>query len=132
MKFIQLLNFPAYYKSREKSLNKLVVNKVINVLLQPDFFTISANINNHIPTINIIGNMNNGITPDHIVQISCSCESFKYEFAASINNINALINPDDFNTGAALKKNKFNIPSGCKHIIILARYVWKHRHEIKK
>jgi len=66
------------------------------------------------------------------VKISCTCPSFKFEFAFALNKSQALHMPENFiesTQQVPKKKNIYKIPTGCKHIIAFARFIDKHKHK---
>ena len=70
------------------------------------------------------------IIPNSPVQITCNCESFKFEFSHAVFKNDSLINPQNFGPDIIkkpLEKNKYQIPSGCKHVIALANLILKQK-----
>jgi len=65
-------------------------------------------------------------------KISCTCPSFKFEFAFALNKNEALYMPENFTESIQnppKKKNLYKIPTACKHIIAFARFIDKHKHK---
>ena len=62
------------------------------------------------------------------VKVFCTCESFKYEFANAVFRAGSLLKSVNFVRSIISRpkeKNQYNVPSGCKHIVALARQVIK-------
>lgn len=117
LKFRNLLNFPSYYSKRNNSVNTVFINHVNINKIDNDHILVSATTNNKYIT-NIFTPIK--VNLDSPVQISCTCDSFKFEFAYALYQINSLYNFENYILKKSTK-NKMNIPSPCKHIIALAK-----------
>jgi hypothetical protein len=116
--------FPAIYKEREK-LVPTVDLKNISVSQDEDKIIVTSNTGNYEQTIEIYDKTINLKSP---VKVACTCESFKYEFAYSIYKDGSLIGALHFFRSIIQRpkeKNKYNIASGCKHLIALSRQCLK-------
>jgi hypothetical protein len=86
--------------------------------------------NKYSPVIRFFGG---DIIPNTQTQITCDCESFKFEFSHAVFKIQSLINPESFGPNIIkkpLEKNKYQIASGCKHVIALANIILKQKGRI--
>lgn len=130
LKFRQILNFPSFFSNRIKSL-KEITTKIKDIK--------SDNISN----ILIIGSsskytvqiklLERKIELDTPVKVSCTCDSFKYEFEYVLFKNKGLIeenHPEANFILAPKKSNPNNVISGCKHIISLANLINNHREKI--
>ena len=114
-----ILQFPSFYSKRNLSVNKNIIS-ITKVNKEENSIEITGSSGKYNPKIQLLG----GTDLNNIVNIFCDCESFKFEFSSSVFKNGSLLNPDKFgkflNT-APRKKNAYMIPSGCKHIISLAK-----------
>lgn len=116
--------FPAIYKNREKLVQGVIFNK-ITPTIDGDTIHISSSTDKYIQEVLIKGE---NIHLNSPCKIFCSCESFKYEFANAVFRNGSLLKPISFIRSIIKRpneKNKFNIPSGCKHIVALMRQILK-------
>ena len=63
-------------------------------------------------------------------KVNCTCESFTYEFMHALYLNDGLLKPESYHPNMLKKpskKNTFNIPSGCKHIVFFANQLWQNR-----
>ena len=131
LRYRDLLNFPSFYSKRQDSIRK-VQNRITGVQKNPDegFIEIDGSTGKYFQKIRIFGN---NIIPNSLVQITCDCESFKFEFSHAVFKNESLINPENFGSDIIkkpLEKNKYQIPSGCKHLIALANLILKQKGRI--
>jgi hypothetical protein len=67
------------------------------------------------------------------IKVDCTCQSFKYEFAYAINFDDGLLLPDNYEmlTKKPKKRNIYNYPTGCKHLIKLGQMIYQKKNQIK-
>lgn len=125
-----LLYFPSIFKGRDRSW-KVLKPKVTSIKIIDDYIEIIGNCNNHTQTIFLF---NDVIDFSKSIRISCTCESFKYEFARELYLNDSLIldYPDLDNKliQAPKEKNIHKKVTGCKHIIALVNYIKSYRHSL--
>ena len=131
LRFRDLLNFPSFYSKRQDSVKK-VKSQITGVNKNSENNTIEINGSSgkYSQTITIFSD---DIRPNVAVQITCTCESFKYEFSHAVFKNESLIDPINFRENIVKKpldKNKYQIPSGCKHIIALANLTLKKKGQL--
>ena len=117
--------FPSLYKDREKSVKEVVFTKIVvnpdtdkNIIIDSSTEKYTQQIVIHDKTIHL----------NSPCKVYCSCESFKFEFANAIFRAGSLNSPLEFVRSIIKRpkeKNEFNIASGCKHIVALAREALK-------
>jgi hypothetical protein len=128
LRFRDLLQFPTFYSKRNKNLREIQIT-LGNIDRQEDYIEIEGISKNYKPTIRIFGDF----SPNTNVLISCTCQSFNFEFAHAVSRVQSLLNPQNFGDNLIkkpLEKNKYMIPSGCKHIIGLANLIIKEKNRI--
>jgi hypothetical protein len=116
--------FPAAYKDREKSVGEIRFNNINQDIIN-DKIIIHANTDKYQQDIEIQDEVIHLNSP---VKVFCSCESFKYEFANAVFRAESLLKSLSFVRSIISRpkeKNQYNVPSGCKHIVALARQVIK-------
>ena len=125
MKLKDFIRLPTLYRNREDKINQVTISNLMISDNGEDLVTVSAVTNNkHQTQIQV-----NRKTKD--VKVFCDCESFNYEFARVLLKHKALLNEEYFiNLWKRAKprktnrrKNPYNVPSGCKHVIKLCRYI---------
>ena len=131
LRFRDILNFPSFYSKRQDSIKKVLMN-ITGMSNNPDdkIIEIDGSSGKYSQKIRFFGG---DIIPNSSVQITCDCESFKYEFSHAVFKNESLINPENFGENIRnkpLDKNKYQIPSGCKHIIALANLILKQKGRI--
>lgn len=117
--------FPATYKDREKSVKDIIFTKIVANPDTDNNITIDSSTGKYNQQIVI---HDKSIHLNSPCKVYCSCESFKYEFANSIFRAGSLNSPLEFVRSIIKRpkeKNEFNIASGCKHLVALARQVLK-------
>lgn len=117
--------FPAAYKEREKSVQDVVFNKISPITKEDKTIFIVSSTGKYTQEIMI---QDETIHLNSPCKVFCTCESFKYEFANSVFRSGSLLKPIEFVRSIIKRpkeKNEFNIASGCKHIVALARQVIK-------
>lgn len=119
-----LSKWPSVYRDREKSIKDvLFIN--ITPTVNEDNITIKSSTDKYTQEIVIYDNT---IHLNSSCKIMCSCQSFQFEFANAVFKAGSLIHPIEFVRSIISrpkKKNEYNTPSGCKHIIALVRQVLK-------
>ncbi len=123
--------FPAAYKDREKSVKDVVFTDIRQDLADKKII-IHARTNKYQQEMEIQGETIHLKSP---VKVSCSCESFKFEFSHAIFRAGSLLNSIYFIRSIIQRpkeKNPYNTPSGCKHIVALSRQVIKLKKGVKK
>lgn len=131
----QLMNFPGQFGHRQNSISKVKIH-LLDVQDSEKILIIGGISNSQRNTQYAqkieIQKTDNKLTLQNQVRILCSCQSFKYEFAGSLLKINSLLESEFFEymiqKHKPKKKNVFQTPSGCKHIIALARTLWKNQN----
>ena len=123
-----LLNFPSYYRDRRDSLYGLTP-VITNFKETNDSCLFEGKVGKYDIVLEC---MSKNITLKTPVKVSCTCPSFKFEFAAVINRKQGLYDKGNFFVSLPKEKNKFNIISGCKHIISFANYVLKNNSKFIK
>ena len=131
LRFRDILNFPSFYSKRQESIRKTLTS-ITGMSNNPDNKTIEikGKSGKYSQTVRILGN---DITLNSPVQITCDCESFKFEFSHAVFKVESLINPENFGPDIRkkpLEKNKYQIPSGCKHVISFANLILKQKGKI--
>jgi len=117
--------FPAAYKEREKSVQDVVFNKISPITKEDKTIFIVSSTGKYTQEIMI---QDETIHLNSPCKVFCTCESFKYEFANAVFRSGSLLKPIEFVRSIIKRpkeKNEFNIASGCKHIVALARQVIK-------
>ena len=130
-KFSDILKFPGIYSKREEKIRKVNL-QLANVEENNNLLTLggvcTSQRNQYGPKIEVHKNGKENLNLYYPVKILCSCESFKYEFAGALLKVNALLEEEYFKYNIMMhkprKKNIYQLPSGCKHIIALARHCW--------
>ncbi len=127
LRYRDLLNFPSFYSKRQESIRETLV-QITGMSNNPDekIIEINGTSGKYSQMIRILGE----IIPNSPVQITCNCESFKFEFSHAVFKNDSLINPQNFGPDIIkkpLEKNKYQIPSGCKHVIALANLILKQK-----
>jgi hypothetical protein len=128
LRFRDLLQFPPFYAKRNKSIRQVQIS-IQNIDRQENYIDISGVSKDYKSTIRIYGNIN----INSRVSISCTCQSFNFEFAHALFRVQSLFNPNNFGDNLLKKpldKNKYMIASGCKHIISLANLILKEKSRI--
>jgi hypothetical protein len=127
LRFRDLLQFPPFYAKRNKNIREVEII-ISNIDRQEEYIEITGSSKNYSPIIRIYGT----IEPNSSVVTSCTCESFNFEFSHALFRIQSLLNPQNFPNllKKPLEKNKYLIPSGCKHIIALSNLILKEKNRI--
>lgn len=115
------VKFPATYKDREKTTKDVVLKNISAVRESDDKIVVTSDTGKYEQIIEIY---DSSINLKSSVKVSCTCESFKYEFAYSVFKDGSLTGPIHFIRSIMQRpkeKNKYNIASGCKHLVVLAR-----------
>ena len=132
LRYQNLLNYPAYYKKRYQNLDSILMYNFDYKIID-DKIVAECKANTHNVLLIVQGTK---ITLDSRIFVDCSCESFKFEFAFAINQSNGLVYPGNYVTltskrpSGASKKNIFSYPTGCKHLIKLARMLYQLKNKI--
>jgi hypothetical protein len=116
--------FPAAYKDREKSIGEVRFNNIHQDIIK-DKIIIHASTDKYQQEMEIQDEIIHLNSP---VKVFCTCESFKYEFANAVFRAGSLLKSVKFVRSIISRpkeKNQYNVPSGCKHIVALARQVIK-------
>ncbi|HOD61966.1 MAG TPA: hypothetical protein PKG96_07690 [Bacilli bacterium] len=116
--------FPAAYKDREKSIGEVRFNNIHQDIIK-DKIIIHASTDKYQQEMEIQDEIIHLNSP---VKVFCTCESFKYEFANAVFRAGSLLKSINFVRSIISRpkeKNQYNVPSGCKHIVALARQVIK-------
>jgi len=116
--------FPAAYKDREKSIGEVRFNNIHQDIIK-DKIIIHASTDKYQQEIEIQDEVIHLNSP---VKVFCTCESFKYEFANAVFKAGSLLKSISFVRSIISRpkeKNQYNVPSGCKHIVALARQTIK-------
>ena len=140
LKFSDILKFPGQYSRREPSIAKVNI-QLAHVEDQEDKVVVgglsTSQNGQYCPQIHInkkstTEDLKSAVQFDKNVKILCSCPSFKFEFAGALMKINSLLEEQYFAyailTHKPKHKNIYQIPSGCKHIIALARKIWTNKN----
>jgi hypothetical protein len=117
--------FPSMYKDREQTVKEVVFNNITTTVTENNTILVKSSTNKYEQEIEIQDDVIHLNSP---CKIYCSCESFKYEFANAVFKSGNLLKQIKFirsMISRAKEKNKYNIPSGCKHIVALSRQVLK-------
>lgn len=128
--FRNILNFPSFYRKRQNSVDKIRNVMIRRTYLDENKLTIEGSINNHTPIIQF--NEKN-VDMNNTVSVSCTCQSFNFEFARVLFDHNSLYRPEIFTKAinkVPKEKNPFSVPSACKHVIALARFVNKNQFRL--
>jgi hypothetical protein len=128
MKLKDFAKLPTIFRNREQKINEVSISNII-IDKQNDYITISAVTNNKHNTQFYI-NTKTGET-----KVFCDCASFNFEFARVLYKHRALLNAEYFieqwkrtkPRKTNKRKNPYNVPSGCKHVIKLARFIMSRR-----
>ena len=125
------LAFPSILIKRQSSTYNLNTEFIGGQKLEKEYL-LNFNCNNHNVTIDIL---DNDISLNSPVKVSCDCDSFKYEFIHTLFKKDLVFNPFDILPKEILeqkpKNNKHVIVSGCKHIIHCTNYLLSHIKNIK-
>ena len=116
--------FLAAYKDREKSIGEVRFNNIHQDIIK-DKIIIHASTDKYQQEMEIQDEIIHLNSP---VKVFCTCESFKYEFANAVFRAGSLLKSINFVRSIISRpkeKNQYNVPSGCKHIVALARQVIK-------
>lgn len=127
LKLFNLINFPAFYKKRNEKLDDV---SFTNIIVKNN--AVIGKSNNHNCIIEF---ENNQIDKNSPIKVYCSCESFKYEFSRAVHFNDSLLNSESFGNFLMKKtttKNIYSIPSGCKHLVKLARFIFQNKMKIQK
>ena len=127
LRFRNILNFPSFFRKRQNSV--VYLRPMIKKAFHDDNeqLIIIGSVNNHTPTIQF-GEKN--VDMNNTVKISCTCQSFNFEFARTLFDNQSLFQPENFEKavfGVPKKKNPYSVPSACKHVIALARHINKNQ-----
>lgn len=117
--------FPSRYSDREKLTKTIVFNNISSNITEKNTIIIKSTTNKYIQEIEIHDEKIHLNSP---CKVFCSCESFKFEFANPVFKSGSLLKPIEFIRSVVSRpkeRNEFNIPSGCKHIVALARATLK-------
>jgi hypothetical protein len=112
--------FPSTYKDREKTIKTVVFTSIIPTIKE-NKININSSTNKYSQEIEI---QDETIHLNSPCRVFCSCESFKFEFANAVFRAGSLLKSIDFVRSIISRpkeKNEYNIASGCKHIVALAR-----------
>ncbi len=133
MIFENALRFPAQYGKRQSGIARLDV-KIADVQDTEDQLIIgglSKSSKSQYAQRIEIQKIDNIFNKQCSIQILCSCESFKYEFAGALLRNKALLETEFFEYAIKMhkpkKKNINQVVSGCKHVIALANIIWKNK-----
>jgi hypothetical protein len=116
--------FPAAYKDREKSIGEVRFNNIHQDIIK-DKIIIHASTDKYQQEMEIQDEIIHLNSP---VKVFCTCESLKYEFPNAVFRAGSLLKSVNFVRSIISRpkeKNQYNVPSGCKHIVALARQVIK-------
>lgn len=125
----KLTRFPAFFRYREKLVDSVeLLNININQVEGEGILATSNSRSGHSQYIMI---RDDKIGLKSLCKIYCTCESFKYDFAYALNKIDSLYIPSFIDKMKMFRstikrpreRNVYNIPSPCKHIVKLARYL---------
>lgn len=125
MQLKNILNPPAYFRDREKSIRQVKIYNVQAKIEDNDLFII-GNINNHTTIIKLLNPKDIQISNN--ILIDCTCKSFKYEFAYP--NKDDLLFPNNYLDRPPRERNIHRITGVCKHLHALARYIQTNRHKL--
>lgn len=117
--------FPSKYRDREKSVKDVVFNSIKSTITEKNTIIIKSTTNKYIQEIEVFDDK---IHLNSECKVFCNCESFKFEFANPIFKSGSLLKPIEFIRSVVSRpkeRNEYNIVSGCKHIVALARAVLK-------
>ena len=125
IKFNNFLNFPTYYKNRQQRIIQVSVS-IIDYQKTDNELFVQAIANNKYNVSVSITNLKSKET-----KVNCTCDSFKYEFAKSLDKVDGLLNREyyvniwkkGYIRKTRRRSNPFNIPSGCKHVIATCRMI---------
>ena len=121
LKLGHFTRFPAVYKDREELVKKVILRNIKVTKTDSDTIRITSSTNKYDQEIEIFDKSVHLNSP---CKVSCTCQSLIYEFANSLFKEDSLLNPLEFLKSVITRpkvKNVFNIPSGCKHIVALAK-----------
>jgi hypothetical protein len=127
--------WPAAYKEREKSTKDVIFNNISHTIKEDGSIYITSSTDKYSQEILIPNEQNIQIQLNSPCKVFCTCESFKYEFANAVFRSGSLLKSLEFVRSIIKRpkeKNQYNIPSGCKHIVALSRYIIKHNHKLSK
>lgn len=119
----RLSRFPAKFKDREKTIQNIVKYNISQT--ETGIIIVTSTTGQYEQKIEIYDNI---IHMNSKCKFYCTCPSFKFEFAYSAFQQDALADPEKFLQSIAKKpkdKNQFGILSGCKHLVALARHCFK-------
>ena len=134
MKLRDFTRISTLYRNREDKINQVILSNININNIDENNIEITAVTNNKHTTILRI-NLRTKET-----KVFCDCESFNFEFAAVLLKHKALLNEEHFierwkhapPRKTNRRKNPYNVPAGCKHIIKLARYILIHLYRYLK
>lgn len=129
-----LILLPSFYRDRIQKVKSVRLSNIV-FQQQDEGILISCNANDKY-TCNLFL-FGKKININSKIKVNCDCESFKYEFAYTLNKHNALLDNEMFIkyiTKPPRKKNRYLIPTACKHIIALSHDIFKRKHmyEVKE
>ncbi len=118
--------FPSKYKDREKFVNHVTLENIKAEIIDENKILITSNTKKgYRQEIEL---EDNKISLRSRCKVSCTCESFKFDFAHAVFRAGSLLNPISFIRSVVQRpkqRNQYDIPSGCKHIVALARAALK-------
>lgn len=126
LRFRDILQFPSFYSKRNSSIRQTLTS-ISEFNREEEYIEIIGSSKKYKPTIRIYGEFG----PNSNVQMTCNCESFKFEFSNPIFQNGSLLDPQNFGLDLNKRprqKNVYMIPSGCKHIISLANLFIKNKN----
>ena len=118
--------FPSSYKDREKFVNNVILENVkAEVINENKILITSTTKSGYRQEIELEDNKISLRSP---CKVFCTCASFKFDFAHAVFRAGSLLKPISFIRSVIQRpkqRNQYDIPSGCKHIIALARAALK-------
>ena len=129
LKFTDLMRFPGQFAKRESSIYQINIElaKADDTPQKIIFGSITQSKQQHGQKIEAV-KIDGKLSLQSPVQIQCSCQSFKYEFAGPLLRIDSLLEKEYYEYAIKMnkpkKKNVNQLAGGCKHIIKLSRLIW--------
>jgi hypothetical protein len=125
MTLAQFSRFPTKFKDREKLVKDVRFTTLNKSITENGTILFSAQCKNYNTQLEILSNK---IHLNTTCKASCTCDSFKYDFAHSLYKERSLLNPENFIKSIEShpkERNEFDVASGCKHIVALVRQAVK-------
>lgn len=126
LRFRDVLQFPSFYSKRNSSIRKTPI-EIFSFKKEEEYIEVVGSSKKYSPTIRVFGQF----SLNSYVQITCNCESFKFEFSNPTFQNDSLLDPENFGIDLnkkPRKKNVYMIASGCKHIISLSNLFLKNKN----